>query len=66
MSRQTLPDDKPLIGLGMESVRMIRLRHDVEQDYGVSIPMSEFVHATVDDLCAAVLREVDDRDGAHR
>lgn len=63
VSWQTLPDDKPLIGLGMESVRMIRLRHDVERDYGVSLPMSEFLHGTVHDLCLAVLREVGDQEG---
>jgi aryl carrier-like protein len=55
---QTLPGDEPLIGLGLESVRMIKLRHEVETGYGVSLPMSEFLRATLDDLAGAVLREV--------
>ncbi len=55
---ETLPDDEPLIGLGLESVRMIKLRHEVEQGYGVSLPMSEFVRATLADLAGAVLREI--------
>lgn len=63
VSWQALPDDKPLIGLGMESVRMIRLRHDVERDYGVSLAMSEFLHGTVQDLCLVVLREVGGQEG---
>ncbi|WP_165968227.1 AMP-binding protein [Saccharopolyspora elongata] len=63
VSWQALPDDKPLIGLGMESVRMIRLRHDVERDYGVSLPMSEFMNGTVQDLSLVVLREVGDEEG---
>lgn len=55
---RSLPEDKPLIGLGMESVRIIKLRHDVERDYGASLPMSEFIQWTVRDLALAVLREV--------
>lgn len=60
VDQQTLPDDQQLIGLGMESVRMIKLRHDVERDYGISLAMSEFLRATVQDLCLAILREVGD------
>jgi acyl-CoA synthetase (AMP-forming)/AMP-acid ligase II/aryl carrier-like protein len=57
---QTLPGDEPLIGLGLESVRMIKLRHEVEHGYGISLPMSEFLRATLDDLAGAVLRGIAD------
>ncbi len=63
VSWQTLRGDEPLISLGMESVRIIKLRHDIERDYGVTLPMSEFLRGTVDNLCLAVLREVGDQEG---
>ncbi|MEU4739372.1 AMP-binding protein [Actinosynnema sp. NPDC023658] len=59
VSPDALPEDKSLIASGMDSMRMIKLRQDLERDYGVTVPMSEFPRATVHDLGLAILRGVD-------
>lgn len=51
----TLPADRSLVALGLESTRLIRLRHDLERDFAVTVPTSEFLRASVDDLCRLVL-----------
>ena len=60
VSAQTLADDQPLIDLGMDSMQMIKFRHGVERDYGVSLPLSKFVHATVRDICLLALSNIGD------
>ncbi|NUT50802.1 MAG: hypothetical protein HOV94_26360, partial [Saccharothrix sp.] len=60
VSWEALPEDKSLIASGMDSMRMIRLRQDLERDYGVTVPMSDFPRATVHDLSQAILRGVGD------
>ncbi|WP_091075556.1 non-ribosomal peptide synthetase [Micromonospora nigra] len=44
--------DVPLAGLGLESLRAIELRRDLERDLGVPLPLVEFMRGSVDDLVA--------------
>jgi acyl-CoA synthetase (AMP-forming)/AMP-acid ligase II/aryl carrier-like protein len=53
-----LPDDTPLVLLGLDSVRMISLRHSLEQDLGVSLPIADFVVLAIADLVGVILGQL--------
>ncbi|SCE99947.1 amino acid adenylation domain-containing protein [Micromonospora viridifaciens] len=51
--------DLPLAGLGLESLRAIELRRDLERDLGVGIPIAEFMRGTVAGLAGLVTGQLD-------
>jgi amino acid adenylation domain-containing protein len=51
--------DLPLAGLGLESLRAIELRRDLERDLGVGIPIAEFMRGTVTALAGLVTGQLD-------
>ncbi|MFG1951726.1 amino acid adenylation domain-containing protein [Micromonospora sp. NPDC048830] len=51
--------DLPLAGLGLESLRAIELRRDLERDLGVGIPIAEFMRGTVAGLAGVVTSQLD-------
>ncbi|SCG54237.1 non-ribosomal peptide synthetase [Micromonospora halophytica] len=51
--------DLPLAGLGLESLRAIELRRDLERDLGVGIPIAEFMRGTVTGLADLVTGQLD-------
>lgn len=55
---QTLPEDQPLIGFGLEPIRMTRLHHDIEHDCGISLRLAKFVRTSGQGLCSGSLREI--------
>lgn len=56
-----VPSDRPLIACGLESLRMVELRHGVDEDFGVSLPMADFLRSTVVDLVGLIVRRLDGR-----
>ncbi|MEV0001654.1 amino acid adenylation domain-containing protein [Micromonospora sp. NPDC050980] len=46
--------DLPLAGLGLESLRAIELRRDLERDLGVPLPLVQFMRGSVTDLVRRV------------
>lgn len=55
---QTLPVDQPLIGFGLEPIRMTRLHHDIEHDCGISLRLAKFVRTSGQGLCSGSVREI--------
>lgn len=52
-----LSDETPLMLLGLESVRMIALRHGLEQDFGVSLPIADFVVLSIADVVGVIVKQ---------
>ncbi|GLZ36367.1 hypothetical protein Lesp02_85540 [Lentzea sp. NBRC 105346] len=57
-SPAALPGDTPLMMLGLESVRMIALRHGIEEDFGVSLPIADFVVLSIDDVAGVIVKQL--------
>lgn len=54
-----VPGDRPLIALGLESLRIVELRYALGRDFGVELPMADFVRGGVTDVVGRVLRDLD-------
>ncbi len=50
----------PLAGLGLESLRAIELRRDMERDLGVAIPIVEFMRGSVSSLAELMTGQLGD------
>ncbi|MFF5173723.1 amino acid adenylation domain-containing protein [Micromonospora sp. NPDC000089] len=53
--------DVPLAGLGLESLRAIELRRDLERDLGTPLPLAEFMRGSVTDLVRRVTDQLGTR-----
>ena len=51
--------DRPLAGCGLESLRAIELRRDLERDFGVAVPMAEVLLGTPAGLAGYVAGQLD-------
>ncbi|UGY93640.1 non-ribosomal peptide synthetase [Streptomyces gobiensis] len=51
----TVPGDRPLIGLGLESLRTVELRYGLTRDFGVALPMAGFLRGSVADVAGSIL-----------
>ncbi|MGA8112048.1 MAG: amino acid adenylation domain-containing protein, partial [Actinocatenispora sp.] len=56
---EKVAEDTALAGLGVESVRAIELRGDLERDLGVAVPMVEFLRGSLTSLATAVAGQLD-------
>ncbi|MFP3989666.1 amino acid adenylation domain-containing protein [Streptomyces sp. E11-3] len=64
VAASAVPADRPLIGLGLESLRTVELRHGLARDFRVALPMAGFLRGGVTDVAALLLSGLDgDRDG---
>lgn len=55
--------DVPLAGLGLESIRAIELRRDLERDLGVAVPIVEFMRGTVAGLAGQITGQLTEAPG---
>lgn len=53
-----VPGDRPLIALGLESLRIVELRYALGRDFGVELPMADFVRGSVNDVVGRVIRDL--------
>jgi amino acid adenylation domain-containing protein len=54
-----VPLDEPLVGLGMESVRAIGLRYEIERDFAVRLPAADFLNHPVPGLAQQIADQID-------
>ncbi|MEO6086978.1 MAG: beta-ketoacyl synthase N-terminal-like domain-containing protein [Umezawaea sp.] len=55
----SLVDDRPLTGLGVDSLLAVRIRNALEHDFGINLPVSVLLRgATTKDLCDRVFTEL--------
>ncbi|MGD9482024.1 amino acid adenylation domain-containing protein [Streptomyces sp. TRM70308] len=55
-----VPQDQPLVRLGLESLRTVELRHALARDFRVALPLAEFLRGTVEDVAARIAAELAD------
>ncbi|MET8680169.1 AMP-binding protein, partial [Streptomyces sp. NPDC004647] len=58
-SPHDVPGDRPLISLGLESLRTVELRYGLGRDFGVALPMAGFLRGSVTDVASRILRDLD-------
>lgn len=63
VSAEEVPTDRPLAGLGVESLRTISLRHGVERDFGVELSTADFFRGSADEVTDALLRALRQESG---
>ncbi|THA23581.1 amino acid adenylation domain-containing protein [Streptomyces sp. RKND-216] len=50
-----VPEDTPLIALGLESLRIVELRYSLGRDFDLTLPMADFVRGSVSDVVTRIL-----------
>ncbi len=55
--------DTPLAGLGLESLRAIELRRDLAEDLGTTVPLVEFMRASLTGLSSALSQRLESDTG---
>ncbi|MGQ0841979.1 amino acid adenylation domain-containing protein [Actinokineospora sp.] len=55
-----VPDDEPLVILGLESVKAIALRYELEAEFGCGLPAAKFLSGTVTELAELVAESTQD------
>ncbi|OLE24151.1 MAG: hypothetical protein AUG44_20025 [Actinobacteria bacterium 13_1_20CM_3_71_11] len=58
-SPESVPGDRPLLACGLESLRMVELRYGLNQDFGIALPMADFLRGSLVDVVCAVLHQLD-------
>jgi amino acid adenylation domain-containing protein len=56
-----LEADRPLAGLGLESLRAMELRGALERDFGASLPVADFLSGSASDLAGTIQAQLDGR-----
>ncbi|EST37757.1 hypothetical protein N566_11275, partial [Streptomycetaceae bacterium MP113-05] len=52
---EEVPEDTPLIALGLESLRIVELRYGLGRDFDTTLPMADFVRGCISDVASRIL-----------
>ncbi|MCF6522525.1 non-ribosomal peptide synthetase [Streptomyces sp. JJ36] len=55
---EEVPEDTPLIALGLESLRIVELRYALGRDFDLTLPMADFVRGSLADVAGRVLNSL--------